>query len=316
MEDLIFLKPYCREVIWGGTRLKKEYGYETEGDHTGEAWVISTRPEGQSVVTDGPFRGMPLNTLWQKHRELFSDLPGEEFPLLVKLIDARDNLSIQVHPDDAYAAEHEHGSLGKTECWYIVDCDPGADIVIGHKAKTRAEMEEMIRNGRWDDFISILPLHKGDFFFIPSGTVHAIRKGTLILEIQQNSNVTYRVYDYNRLQDGKPRALHIQQSIDVIKCPADFRKTEETPVSGKGFTAQILVRCPLFTVQKWSVETDTDAVVIPEEDGRFLLVDIVEGEGAVNGRPVHKGEHFIAPTGFGKLSFTGRLVFVVSRTGK
>ena len=140
MKDLLFMKPYCREVIWGGQRLKEIYGYETSGCHTGEAWVVSANENGQSVVDRGEYKGRTLKELWDSHRELFGNLPGEEFPLLVKLIDAREDLSIQVHPDDGYARLHEAGARGKNECWYILDCPQEADIIIGHRAKSRGEL--------------------------------------------------------------------------------------------------------------------------------------------------------------------------------
>jgi mannose-6-phosphate isomerase class I len=147
MSELLFMKPFCREVIWGGTALHDRYGYETEGDHTGEAWVISDRPEGQSVVINGEFKGKTLKELWDDHRELFGNIEGDDFPLLIKLIDAHDHLSVQVHPDDEYAKANEN-DVGKTECWYVVDCDEKADIVIGHNAKTRDELKKMIPLGK------------------------------------------------------------------------------------------------------------------------------------------------------------------------
>ena len=252
MCELLFMKPYCKEVIWGGTKLKSIYGYETQGNHTGEAWVISANPDGQSVVTEGHYQGKTLKELWDGHRELFGNMEGDVFPLLIKLIDARDHLSIQVHPDDEYAYSHENGEKGKTECWYIVDCDEGADIVIGHKAQTKEELKAMIDEGRWDDLLNVIPIHKGDFFYIPAGTVHAIRKGTLILETQQNSNITYRLYDYGRLQDGKPRQLHIKQSLDVIRCPQERENTVQKAVEKDGNVSQRLVSCPLFTVDHFA----------------------------------------------------------------
>ena len=204
----IILTPVFKEMIWGGNRLKTEFGYEIPGDDTGECWAISAHPNGDCVVQEGEYAGLHLSELWNRHRDLFGNLEGDRFPLLIKLIDAKADLSIQVHPNDAYAKEHESGSLGKTECWYVVDCDEGAEIVIGHHAKTREEVKEMILNKRWSEFIRVVPVHKGDFFQINPGCLHAIKGGTLILETQQNSDITYRVYDYDRLSNGKPRELH------------------------------------------------------------------------------------------------------------
>ncbi len=303
------MKPFCREVIWGGTALHEKYGYETQGDHTGEAWVVSDRPEGQSVVTRGKYAGKTLKDLMNDHREIFGDIKGEDFPLLIKLIDAHDHLSVQVHPDDEYARVHENDK-GKTECWYIVDCAENADIVIGHKAQTKEELTAMICEERWDDLINVMPIHKGDFFFIPSGTVHAIRRGTLILEVQQNCNLTYRLYDYGRLQDGKPRELHIDKSIAVIPCPQVYHGTEEEPVKGEGFTRQILVSCPLFEVEKWEINSETE-VKVPKNNS-FLAVNVLEGKGMVNGEPVEEGEHFIAPSDITELTVKGNIMFITS----
>ena len=219
MREIIFLNPVLKETVWGGKRLS-EYGYELPSDRVGEAWAISAHPNGDCTISGGAFGGMHLSELWKNHRELFGRDAGERFPLLTKIIDAERDLSIQVHPDDAYAKLHENGSLGKTECWYILDAVPGAKIVIGHNAKNRDEVRSMIEGKRWSEFIREVPVRKGDFFFIDPGTVHAIKGGTLLLETQQSSDVTYRVYDYDRPgSDGKPRALHIAESIDVIKAP-------------------------------------------------------------------------------------------------
>ena len=308
MAELLFMKPYMREMIWGGEKLKQMYGYETESDHIGEAWLVSAHQDGQSTVDGGTCDGLTLKELWEQHRELFGGMEGDKFPLLVKLIDARDNLSIQVHPDDVYAGEHENGEKGKTECWYVVDCEEGADIIIGHRAQTKEELKELVDAGKWDDLLSVLPIHPGDFFYIPAGTVHAIRKGTLILETQQNSDITYRLYDYGRLQDGKPRKLHISQSLDVIRCPHAVPETRETEEQLPGARRQVLVRCPLFTVARWNVE----GTYVMEQPYPFLIVDVLEGSGTVNGRKIRKGDHFLAPSGSGDLTFEGELLLITS----
>ena len=143
MRPILFLKPVFKEMIWGGSRLKEQFGYEIPGDHTGECWAISAHPNGDCIVKEGPYEGRTLSEMWTSHPELFGSPGLDRFPLLIKIIDAKDDLSIQVHPDDAYAKEHENGSLGKTECWYILDCKEDARIVIGHNAKTQKELEDM-----------------------------------------------------------------------------------------------------------------------------------------------------------------------------
>ena len=184
-KDIIFLNPVCTHNIWGGTRLNREFGYPIEGDDIGECWGISAHPSGDGTVRNGAFQGMKLSELWEKHPELFGDAGMDRFPLLVKIIDAKDDLSIQVHPDDAYAKVHENGSLGKTECWFILDCKENATLVAGHNAKTKEELEQMIHEGRWKEFIREIPIKPEDFIQIDPGTVHAIKGGTLLLETQQ-----------------------------------------------------------------------------------------------------------------------------------
>lgn len=273
-KSLLFMKPFLKEVLWGGTALRDRFGYDIPSEHTGEAWVISGHPAGPSVVADGEYAGMTLAELWREHGELFGRNemklqrgcgevmgPGEAernddtFPLLVKLIDAGDDLSIQVHPDDDYAREHENGSRGKAECWYVVECGEDADIIIGHHAQSKEELKRMIAEKRWSDLLCVRPVKKGDFFYIPSGTVHAIRKGTILLEVQQSCDLTYRLYDYDRLQNGKPRELHLEKAEDVITCPQSLAKTEQTPVHIPGGERQILVDSGKFTVEKWTIRT-------------------------------------------------------------
>jgi len=183
MRELLMMEPIFKEAIWGGSRLKEVYGYDIPSGHTGECWAVSAHRSGDCRVSSGTYAGHTLSSLWREHKELFGTAADSywEFPLLVKIIDAREDLSIQVHPDNAYAAEHENGSLGKMECWYILDCDKDGTIVIGHHAKDKEELRSMIEQGRWTEFIREVPIKKGDFFQINPGCVHAIKGGTLIL---------------------------------------------------------------------------------------------------------------------------------------
>lgn len=161
MSELLFMEPVFKEAIWGGSRLKEVYGYDIPSDHTGECWAISAHKSGDGRVASGAYKGQTLSSLWENHRELFGAEGAEGvFPLLVKIIDAKSDLSIQVHPDDVYAGVHENGSLGKMECWYILDCDPDATIVVGHNAKDHDEMVRMIEEKRWGEFIRQIPIKK------------------------------------------------------------------------------------------------------------------------------------------------------------
>ena len=214
MEPL-FLTPYFRLKIWGGRKLDDIFHYDIPEGKVGEAWIISGYKDDASTVTDGPLKGMSLRDVYLKHPELFGNPEAKEFPLLVKFLDANDNLSVQVHPDDDYARKVENDS-GKTESWYVMQADPGAYIIYGHHAKSREELADMIHKGEWDKLLRKVPVKAGDFFYVPAGTIHALTKGCLVIETQQSSDVTYRLYDYDRVgKDGKKRELHTQKSIDV-----------------------------------------------------------------------------------------------------
>lgn len=306
--ELLFLKPVFKEAIWGGTKLREVFGYEIPSETTGECWAISAHTNGDCRIDGGSFDGMFLSELWEQQPVLFGNNPGGPFPLLIKIIDAKNDLSIQVHPDDAYAAVHENGSLGKTECWYVLDCEPGTQIVIGHHAKDQKEMEEMIRGGKWSEFIRTVPLHKGDFFQINPGCVHAIKGGTLILETQQSSDITYRVYDYDRLSDGKPRQLHLEQSIATIRAPFVPAVSDSYTETLAGAVHEHLITCPYYSVDKYDVDGEQTLTL----SSTFTNVSVIEGEGKINGIPIEKGRHFIIPAGYGACHFEGHFSMICS----
>lgn len=309
MREIIFLKPQLKDVVWGGNKLRDEFGYAGAGDSTGECWGISAHPNGDCSIEKGSFAGTTLAGLYRDHRELFGGITAEEFPLLVKIIDAKQDLSIQVHPDDAYVREHESCPYGKTECWYVMDCPKDAKLVIGHHAKTREELAAMIHEGRYQELIREIPIKKGDFIQITPGTVHAIKGGFTILETQQSSDITYRVYDYGRLVDGKERPLHVQQSIDVINVPdragdEAVSHTDTLPAN----TMNQLIACDFYKVWKLDV---TDTVQV-EQSYPFLLASVLDGEGSVDGIAVKKGDHFLLPAGYGMAEFKGNLSLILS----
>lgn len=308
-KEILFLDPVCKHNIWGGSKLREEFGYQEEGDDIGECWGISAHPNGDGTVRNGAFAGMKLSEVWEKHPEVFGNLDYDRFPLLTKIIDARDDLSIQVHPDDSYAKEHENGSFGKTECWYIMDAPEDASLVIGHHAKSREELADMIKQSRWKEFIREIPVKKGDFLQIDPGTVHAIKGGLLILETQQNSDITYRVYDYDRLSDGKPRELHIEKSIDVITVPA--KAADESVKSANCLPVNVLNE--LYTCRYYDVfKLDLKGSASFEQNYPFLLLSVLDGNGIVNGYPFKKGDHFILPNKFGAVEMQGEAELIVS----
>ncbi len=251
----LLLKAPLKDYIWGGKRLKEEFGFETDLERVSEAWVLSCHKDGGCEVLNGEYKGKPLAEVL----DIWGDKAiGERaakfpyFPLLIKLIDACDRLSLQVHPDDEYAMRVE-GEFGKTEMWYVVDCEPGASLIYGLTKKiSKDEFEKRIRDNTIEEVCNFVPVKKGDVFFIPSGTLHAIGKGILIAEVQQNSNTTYRVSDYGRLgADGKPRALHIEKAVDVTKTePAStpYGAVGEVKKVGES-EIRLLSTCSLFTAE-------------------------------------------------------------------
>lgn len=306
---ILFLNPVFKEMIWGGNQLAEKFGYEIPSDRTGECWAVSAHPNGDCTVREGEYAGRKLSELFKEEPELFGNLPLDRFPLLIKIIDAKADLSIQVHPDDAYAKVHENGSLGKTECWYILDCPEDATLVVGHNAGSREELKEMIDQKRWSELIREVPVKKGDFIQINPGTVHAIKGGLMILETQQNSDITYRVYDYDRLSNGKPRELHVQQSIDVITVPAPSAEDSVSHAADlPANTMNELIACDYYKVYKLSV---TEPVSF-EQEHPFLIMSVIEGEGLVNGQMIRKGDHFILPSGFGKVELQGDMTLIAS----
>ncbi len=307
--ELLFLDPVCTHNIWGGSKLREVFGYPVEGDDLGECWGISAHPEGDGTVRSGAYEGCKLSELWEKHPELFGNLDYDRYPLLTKIIDAQDDLSIQVHPDDVYAKEHENGSLGKTECWYIMDCKENATLVIGHNAKSKEELEEMVHGGKWQELIREIPIRKGDFIQIDPGTVHAIKADTLILETQQNSAITYRLYDYGRLQNGKSRELHIDKSLDVITVPA--KSAEDSVKSISELPENRLNQ--IYTCEKYTIfKMDVNGSASFEQNCPFLAASVLEGEGTVDGAEVRRGDHFIIPAGYGTVEMTGRMSLILS----
>ena len=306
---ILFFNPIFKQMIWGGERLGKDWPYEIPGNDTGECWAVSARPNGDCTVREGKYKGQTLSELWDRHPELFGNTGLDRFPLLVKIIDAKTDLSIQVHPDDAYAKANENGSFGKTEGWYILDCDENASLVVGHNAKSKEELADMIHSGRWSELIREVPVNKGDFVQIVPGTVHAIKGGLLILETQQNSDIAYRVYDYDRMEDGKPRQLHVDQSIDVITVPA--KPVEESVIRVGALPKNQmnqLIDCDYYKVWKLDV---TKPVTLMQEYP-FLIVSVVGGDGLINGQMIGKGDHFILPNGYGQAALQGDMQLILS----
>ncbi|PYZ95837.1 mannose-6-phosphate isomerase, class I [Alteribacter lacisalsi] len=314
MTNILFLSPEFKEKIWGGSRLLTQFDYPIPSDRTGECWGISGHKNGTNRVTGGPHDGKTVRELWENNRQLFNNEPGDEFPLLVKIIDAQDDLSVQVHPDDTYAKEHENYAFGKTECWYILDHDPDAKLILGHSAKSREELTQMVDDGEWDRLFRDVPVQKGDFYYVPSGTVHAIGKGIMILEIQQSSDITYRFYDYDRTDDaGNTRDLHLKDSVACSMVPHKDAKPEQSETREGGLHITRLISEQYFTVDHWKLNGHTSRI-----NDHYLLMSVIEGEGTITEdgetRTIRKGVHFIIPATVRSYELNGSLTLMASQT--
>ena len=237
---------------------------------------------------------------------------------MTKILDAKQDLSVQVHPDDAYAEEHE-GELGKTECWYVLAADEGAEMIYGHYAKTREELAELIENGQWDKLLRRVPVKPGDFLYVPSGTIHAIGKGIMVLETQQSSDTTYRVYDFDRVDKttGQKRELHIQQSIDVTNVPHVDPKLDIKDQKVGDADVRTFVETDFFSVYRWRLEggeTTFTRKVAP-----YTLVSVLKGQGQIivndKSYEIEKGVHFILPYDVKEWTIKGNLEIIASEPG-
>ena len=301
------LMPAFQDYIWGGTRLRDEFGKPCNYERVAESWELSCHPSGQSVIMNSVYKGMTLKAyLEQDWAERVGEGAAKDstFPVLIKLIDAREDLSVQVHPDDRYAHDHEKGENGKTECWYVVDCDEGAALAYGFNRELTKEMfRASIMQGTLMDDVQLVPVHKGDVFFIEAGTLHAIGAGILIAEIQQNSNLTYRVYDYGRVgKDGKPRELHIDKAVAVTKTWPAPPRMKRTRQDFGGYSTCLIADCPYFTTTELHVTEHAD---MPANRGlSYTHLLCTEGEAALiydDGvvMPIEKGASIFLPANFG-----------------
>lgn len=288
LESPITFTPIFQERIWGGRKLADLFGKNLPAEkRIGESWEVVDRPEVQSVVTNGRLKGKTLHELWSQHRQdVFGEVPSApRFPLLIKLLDAREKLSLQVHPPETIAAKL--GGEPKTECWYVAATEPNAELFAGFKRSTsREEFENALRAGSAADQIHSLRVKAGDAMFLPAGRLHAIGGGNLLVEIQQNSDTTYRVFDWNRIEDstGKPRQLHVDQALESI----EFADVAPKLVEPKG---EVLVRHELFEIRKWNLDSAREI----SARGRFAIVCCLSGSLQCADVVLRAGEFFLVP---------------------
>ena len=294
------LVPYMREMIWGGDRLKTKFNKSSESDKIGEAWELTCRPEAVSVIANGEYEGQTLNSLLGC---------GYDFPLLIKFIDACDKLSVQVHPDDD-VTDDSGVPLGKTEMWYIISADEGAFIIYGlNDGLTVSDFTKMVESNNFESGMKRIYVKPGDCYFIPAGQVHAIGEGILLAEIQQNSDTTYRFYDYGRLgTDGRPRELHIEKALSVTRSRSDSEINKLR--FSKGNEDNCLVNCDKFKCIK-HVASEGKAVKISRTT--FTSLVFIEGDGYIECNeikyPAKSGDTYYIPEGL-SISVFGEILFL------
>lgn len=319
--EIISLKPTLKDTIWGGTRLMREFGFETERDNIAEAWLLSAHPDGPSYVENGKYSGQTLAQVLENEGfgilgRKNADKPG--FPILIKLIDASKKLSVQVHPGDEYARRVEHEN-GKTEAWYVLDAAEDAQLVYGLGTDvTREAFAKSIEEKQIESILNFVPVKKGDVVFIPSGMLHAIGAGIFLAEVQQSSNTTYRVYDYDRPdKDGKPRELHVEKAKDVVDLtvPAvDFTPSGET-VKYENAEKTYLTGCEFFQMYHLYVDGAFSEIA---DDTSFVSLLVLSGEGALEcgdeTLELHKGSSIFIPADKGIYTLRGNLDLLETRT--
>jgi len=263
IHEPFFLKPAEKDYLWGGTRLKDDFSKETELDPLAETWECSTHPDGPSTVASGPFKGKALIDVLKENPDFIGTHPKLQsengLPVLVKFIDAKNDLSVQVHPDDEYAKINENGSFGKSEMWYVVEAAKNAKLIYGFRTDIdKKTVIKALEEERLEHYLLSIPVNKGDVFFIPAGQVHAILSGCLIAEVQESSNLTYRLYDYNRIdKNGNKRELHIEKALDVINLKGSSKPEQPMHVFRfrEGVMIEKLYDCKYFNVEKVFLDT-------------------------------------------------------------
>lgn len=311
MNKIVKITPAYKDYLWGGTKLKEYYNKKSDLDIIAESWEVSTHKDGSLLV-----EGIKLKDYIENNKGILgSKGKGDNLPILIKLIDAKNDLSIQVHPDNDYALSHE-GDNGKTEMWYIIECEEGSFLYAGvNKEMSKIELEESIKDGSITDKLNKIYIKQGDVLFINPGTIHAIGKGIVIYEIQQQSNVTYRLYDFKRKDDqGNTRELHVDKSMDVSNLKPQEWNLKEDAVLLENETQKIskLRSCKYFSVYKYDIKEEIEMSITDES---IVFITLLEGEGVIKGEnsvEVIKGDTVMIPAHNGKVLFKGNGKYIYS----
>lgn len=317
------LKPVGKDYLWGGNRLNDTFGKEIDMSPLAETWECSTHPDGYSIVSSGEYVGKPLIEVLKSHPEYLGSHRNavDDFPILVKFIDAKQKLSVQVHPDDTYAFQHENGQKGKTEVWYVLDAKPDAELIYGFCTDVSPELiRKGIRDGNIEKYLQRIKVQKDDVFFIEAGTVHAIGEGVLIAEIQENSNLTYRLYDYNRVdKKGNLRELHLDKALEVMNYSRSNEPRQPMRVLKyrRGLASEFLCRCKYFEIERVLINTERcrEMVSVLTDDNSLKVLLCLEGCGSatfLDGQSfnIFKGDCVFIPANSVEVKLHGKMQFL------
>ena len=321
MNKPLLLRPSGKDYLWGGQRLNDEFKKNINMDPLAETWECSTHPDGPSYIVGGEYDGSELAEVIRSNPwYLGSKHEGQtELPILIKFIDAKNDLSVQVHPDDEYAEEYEGGQHGKTEMWYVLDAAKDSRLVFGlSRDCSKEEIRSAIEEGTLPNYLQKVRIDKDDVFFIESGTIHALGAGALVAEIQENSNLTYRLYDYDRVdKHGKKRELHIDKALAVanLKSSAEPRQPLRVLKYKQGMASELLTRCKYFEVYRMLIDTDRKQIVRYQADElSFRVLLCVKGCGVLfyenEVQPFYKGDCFFVPANSVEIRIHGMAQFL------
>lgn len=307
--QIFFLKPAFIQKIWGSQKLAQKFNFDLpKNTLIGEAWLVSAHPNGMSYILNGEYQGLSLADLFEQQPNLFDNLDNsgcvidKEYPLLTKILDANDSLSVQIHPDDEFAEKH-HQCLGKTECWYVLECLPKGEVVLGHNAKTKEQFNQWVKDGQWDKLLKYTPIKKDQFIYVSSLKIHGLLANTMVFELQQSSDITYRLYDYNRKDEaGNLRELHLKEASDVVLTP-DVNNNEANGHDN------YLVDNKFFKLIKL-INNGTKDYSYPNT--RWLQFSVLDGHGTIDDTNIKKGDSFILPNGYNTFTLSGNMLLMVA----
>jgi Phosphomannose isomerase len=305
---VLFFKPIPKIAIWGKDIVKKYFNYDEFPDNVGQAWVFSAQKGEATICINGEHKGKDLYTLWKNNQEIFGNKEGE-FPVIISLVAPNDDLSIQVHPDEQ-AAKKIGYPMGKNEAWYFIEAPVLSSIIYGHHAKDKAELQAYIQDEKWLELIKHLPVKKDDFVYLPAGLLHALKKGNIVYEVQQSTDITYRFFDYHRKDDkGNERDLHLEQAIDCLSYDSELMKNKITPQIEKSenLCKVTYINNDSFTVTKLEINGGSRYIDVEN----YQLATVISGNGKVDVADVIVGSNFLIPINT-EVKFTGDMVIMMT----